>query len=605
MVTLSERLNANGNGSSASRREVTVEYPVRMAAEVAAWKASLGGQPLVETAVFDDAGPLAHELIETIDAPDPAVDTVLEETADPLFETPPVDVASPEQELMEAVVINEGLPEPENDVLDQVVVLDNIPQELEAEDQPVLEDDFVDEGVLNSEVPSTGEELLAGEDAPIDEEAAADPVLSAAHAATADEGPGLDAAVDLSEASAGDDALIPEQSDDAVFEEPQEATAAVEESANDARGPVEEIPPLENHWSDDLMSIAMQRVMARQLGSEMDADYLDEEEFLREMGIEPEYERQEASAKQENWITDPLKEMANFLNGDEPSLNREREIPTLPERRSQEISGQMWEEVIFSSVEPAVKDVSGDSGIPLIPETGSDGQTVAVGEDESEPQTEEEAIAVAVASILSRAPDPVVDQLDEYEESLPGEEIVEQVEETAVSEEAIMLDAENEREAVEQLDDTVEPDHEEVQTPAVPEPAEPAFEWQREPIAWHAEYFDNTTLSDEPFLVRQDDDIDFEWLGDSPAKGLDPHSFSVRWSGNLLLEPGQYRFMASAPDGLRLWLNDRLVISAWYDQSEQTYQRDFAWPGGTIDVRVEHYENGGDAKALMTWERVG
>jgi hypothetical protein len=133
---------------------------------------------------------------------------------------------------------------------------------------------------------------------------------------------------------------------------------------------------------------------------------------------------------------------------------------------------------------------------------------------------------------------------------------------------------------------------------------EAAFAWEREPVKWQAEYYNNRTLAEKPVIVRQEDDIDFEWLDKPPAKGIDPHTFSVRWSGTLSLDPGQYRFLASAPDGLRLWLNDRLVISAWYDQSEQTYQRDFAWPGGAIDVRLEHYENGGNAKAYLTWDRI-
>jgi hypothetical protein len=614
MVTLSERLSANGNGKSAFRNEAIVEYPVRMAAEVAAWKASVGGQPLVETAVFNDAGPLAHELIETIDAPDPAVDSAFEETADsliempPVSETPAVNVTTPEPELMEAVVISNGLPQPEEDVLDQVVVLDEVPQVLVIEDQPVPEDDSIDQEEFDNPEPLMGDEPTTAEEIALDEEAAADLALSVVEVAPVDQGSRPDAAVPMDETSGGHDAEIAEQSSDAVVEVPQEAAMAAEESANDAYAPVEEIPPLENHWSDDLMSIAMQRVMARQLGSEMDADYLDEAEFLREMGIEPEYAQQEASAKRESWITDPLKEMANFLNGAEPDVNRESEVSTSannhPERRPQQISGRMWEEVIFSSVDPPAKDDPGEHDLPIGLEAGNEGQIMPADEDEFEFQTEEEAIAAAVASILSRAPDPAADQISEVEEPWPGEEIVATVEETAVYEEADLPDAENEVEAIERAENPAVPGLEEVQTADIPETAEPAFEWQREPISWHAEYFANTTLSDKPFLVRQDDDINFEWLGNSPAKGLDPHSFSVRWSGNLLLEPGQYRFMASAPDGLRLWLNDRLVISAWYDQSEQTYQRDFAWPGGTIDVRVEHYENGGDAKALMTWERV-
>jgi len=54
----------------------------------------------------------------------------------------------------------------------------------------------------------------------------------------------------------------------------------------------------------------------------------------------------------------------------------------------------------------------------------------------------------------------------------------------------------------------------------------------------------------------------------SPAPEVNADGFSVRWTRTADLPPGLYRFTVTSDDGARLWVNDRLVISAWYDHTE-------------------------------------
>ncbi len=133
---------------------------------------------------------------------------------------------------------------------------------------------------------------------------------------------------------------------------------------------------------------------------------------------------------------------------------------------------------------------------------------------------------------------------------------------------------------------------------------EPPYIWERRPIAWEAAYFDNIKLSGDPVLVRKDREIDFDWGPQAPATGVPAGQFAVRWNGVLVLDPGLYRFVLRAPDGIRLWLNERLVLSAWYDQSPQQYAREFDWQGGSLYVRCEHYEHGPEAHIHFDWERI-
>ena len=122
---------------------------------------------------------------------------------------------------------------------------------------------------------------------------------------------------------------------------------------------------------------------------------------------------------------------------------------------------------------------------------------------------------------------------------------------------------------------------------------------------WRGEYFNNTTLSGAPVLVREDERINFDWGGESPAWGtVGADNFSVRWTRTLNLEPGRYRWSVTADDGARLWVNGRLLIDKWQNQSAATYSAEMDLPGGPTDVRMEYYENAGGAVARLSRTKV-
>jgi hypothetical protein len=119
---------------------------------------------------------------------------------------------------------------------------------------------------------------------------------------------------------------------------------------------------------------------------------------------------------------------------------------------------------------------------------------------------------------------------------------------------------------------------------------------------WQGEYFNNTTVSGRPVLVRYDGAIDFNWGSQSPAPGVvQPDRFSVRWTQSLDLPSGRYRFVMTVDDGGRLWVNDHLLIEAWREQPATMYVGDIYLPGGPTPVRMEYYENGGVASAHLSW----
>lgn len=122
---------------------------------------------------------------------------------------------------------------------------------------------------------------------------------------------------------------------------------------------------------------------------------------------------------------------------------------------------------------------------------------------------------------------------------------------------------------------------------------------------WRGEYYDNSILATQPALVRYDDAIDFEWGTDSPVpQYLIRDAFSVRWTGTLDLPAGEYEFTTSTDDGVRLWVNDRLIINKWREQAELAFSAKITLPGGPIPVKMEYYNAEHVASAHLTWDRL-
>jgi RNase P/RNase MRP subunit p29 len=128
----------------------------------------------------------------------------------------------------------------------------------------------------------------------------------------------------------------------------------------------------------------------------------------------------------------------------------------------------------------------------------------------------------------------------------------------------------------------------------------------REPVEsypdWKGEYFNNTSLSGAPILVRNDKGIDFAWGEGAPAPGLPADNFSVRWTRQLHYPAGNHRFFVEVDDGVRLWVDGVLIIDQWHD-AIGSYSGDIYLAEGTHTVRMEMYERTGGARARMWWAR--
>ncbi|MCA9872906.1 MAG: SH3 domain-containing protein [Anaerolineales bacterium] len=123
-------------------------------------------------------------------------------------------------------------------------------------------------------------------------------------------------------------------------------------------------------------------------------------------------------------------------------------------------------------------------------------------------------------------------------------------------------------------------------------------------VNWRGEYYNNRTLTGQPTLVRDDGSINFNWGLGRPADGINADEFSVRWTRTVPLDAGVYRFATTTDDGVRLWVNNQLVIDQWHDQAATSYSADVSVPGGNVPVKMEYYDNRDYAAAQLNWERI-
>lgn len=122
---------------------------------------------------------------------------------------------------------------------------------------------------------------------------------------------------------------------------------------------------------------------------------------------------------------------------------------------------------------------------------------------------------------------------------------------------------------------------------------------------WQGEYFNNRSLNGAPSVIRDDAQVSFNWGNNSPVAGIiGGDNFSARWSRNVQFSAGRYRFSAGADDGLRLWVNNQLIIDKWFDHFYETYTAEIDLPSGNVPIRLEYYENSGTAAVGLSWTPV-
>ena len=119
---------------------------------------------------------------------------------------------------------------------------------------------------------------------------------------------------------------------------------------------------------------------------------------------------------------------------------------------------------------------------------------------------------------------------------------------------------------------------------------------------WTAEYYNNAALTGIPKLMRTDDAINFNWGWNAPAPEINRDNFSARWTGMFTFQAGRYRFTTFSDDGVRLYVDNRLIIDNWRPM-RGTRSALVSLSEGSHTVRLEYFERTGVAQVRLNWSR--
>lgn len=117
-----------------------------------------------------------------------------------------------------------------------------------------------------------------------------------------------------------------------------------------------------------------------------------------------------------------------------------------------------------------------------------------------------------------------------------------------------------------------------------------------------ATYFNNANFTGSN-VTRLDGKVFFDFAKTPPPAAIAPSTYSVRWTGKIKPSYSEaYTFHAGSDDGIRVWVNHRLVIDDWtshpWREVSGTVQLQAAQK---VDIQVEYFNNTGAAGAQLWW----
>ncbi|MBD1895739.1 PA14 domain-containing protein [Coleofasciculus sp. FACHB-129] len=135
------------------------------------------------------------------------------------------------------------------------------------------------------------------------------------------------------------------------------------------------------------------------------------------------------------------------------------------------------------------------------------------------------------------------------------------------------------------------------------------WEQANPPSEWAGEFFRGKNLDNRDLAGHRGGGkgfLDKDWgTGNEAGVPIGTDDFSDRWTTTRYFDsPGVYELTSQADDGVRVWVDDKLVIDKRHDQAVTTNKVLVPLDKGYHRIRVEHFENGGAAANKLDWEKV-
>jgi hypothetical protein len=97
--------------------------------------------------------------------------------------------------------------------------------------------------------------------------------------------------------------------------------------------------------------------------------------------------------------------------------------------------------------------------------------------------------------------------------------------------------------------------------------------------------------------------VDFNWSNNPALPITNGGYYSIRWTGQIQPEYSEtYYFDASIDDGVKLWVNDQLIIDAWVAHGAAEPIGSIALQAGVrYNIRMDYFNGGGAGLAHLFW----
>lgn len=117
-----------------------------------------------------------------------------------------------------------------------------------------------------------------------------------------------------------------------------------------------------------------------------------------------------------------------------------------------------------------------------------------------------------------------------------------------------------------------------------------------------AVYFNNADFTGKS-AERIDKKVYFEGNAALPA-GINPSTYSIRWTGKLKPSYSEtYTFTTYADDGVRLWVDHKLLIDDWTTHAAVARSATIALASSRkVDIQLEYFNHAGSATAQLYWQ---
>lgn len=101
---------------------------------------------------------------------------------------------------------------------------------------------------------------------------------------------------------------------------------------------------------------------------------------------------------------------------------------------------------------------------------------------------------------------------------------------------------------------------------------------------------------------RIDSQLDFDWAAGGPYSGI-TNNFSALWTGKIIIPfNGTYSFTAEFDDGIRLIIDDTIVLNDWDNVgAEYATTGTATLTAGEHSIRIDYNENTGNASCKLYW----